>query len=126
MAQRQVQEGEGWRIGWDSNAPTYQGLLAGANWAIELTAEEFQDFCRLADQLANQMQVMADLLMDEEQITCDAESDSLWVEVSGFSDAFALRFIVQSGRRCEGAWSVAATAQLLRALDGFLERGAVM
>ncbi len=119
MGQRQVQEGEGWRIGWDGNAPTYQGMLAGADWAIELTAAEFKDFCRLADQLADQMRVMADLLMDEEQITCDAESDLLWVEVSGFSEVFALRFIMKSGRRCEGTWSVPATGAILRAIGNF-------
>ena len=122
MGQRRVQEGDGWRIGWHEDAPTYPGLLAGADWAIELTADEFQDFCRLAQQLAQQMQAMADLLMDEETLTCDAESEQVWVEAFGVSDAFALRFLLQSGRRCEGAWATLATGQLLRAMDTLLTR----
>ena len=117
MGQRAIQEGDGWRIGWDAEADTYPGLLGGADWAMELTALEFREVCRLAQQLAQQMQAMADMLMDEETLTCDAESDQAWIEVSGFPGAFALRFILQSGRRCEGTWDVAATAQLLRAMD---------
>jgi hypothetical protein len=117
MGQRAIQEGEGWRIGWDSEATHYPGLLGGAHWAMELTAPEFQEICRLAQQLAQQMQAMADVLMDEESLTCDAESDLAWVEVNGFPDAFTLRFILQSGRRCEGAWDVVATGPLLRAMD---------
>lgn len=107
-------------MGWDGDAPTYQGLLGGADWAIELTADEFQTFCRLAQQLAQQMQAMADLLMDEEGLTCDAESDHVWVEASGDAERFALRLIVQSGRRCEGAWSATATEHLLRAMETWL------
>jgi hypothetical protein len=84
---------------------------------MELTAPEFQEICRLAQQLAQQMQAMADVLMDEESLTCDAESDLAWVEVNGLPDAFTLRFILQSGRRCEGAWDVVATGPLLRAMD---------
>jgi hypothetical protein len=117
MAQRAIQEGDGWRIGWDERAPHYPGLLGGATWAMELTASEFQDVCRLAQQLAQQMQAMADLLMGGETLTCDAESEQVWVEVTGFPQAFALRFILQSGRRGEGAWEVAATGPLLRAMD---------
>lgn len=120
MEGRSVQEGDGWRIGWDAEANPYQGLLAGADWAMELTAVEFQAVCRLAQQLAQQMQAMADVLMDEETLTCDAESEQVWVEVAGFPDAFALRFILQSGRRCEGAWDTAATGSLLRAMDTML------
>ncbi|MEB3290547.1 MAG: DUF1818 family protein [Leptolyngbya sp.] len=120
MASRAIQEGVGWRIGWDGEAPDYPGLLGGADWALELTASEFQEVCRLAQQLAQQMQAMADLLMDEETLTCDAESDLAWVEASGFPNDFALRFILHSGRRCEGAWAVAATGQLLRAMDTVL------
>ncbi len=120
MGQRAIQEGDGWRIGWNDGAPIYQGLLAGADWAIELTADEFQSFCRLAQQLAQQMQAMADLLMDEECLTCDAESDQVWVEASGYSHQFALRVMVQSGRRCEGAWSETATRHLLWAMETLL------
>lgn len=116
MGQRTVQEGEGWRLGWDREAPIYQGLLAGEAWAFEVTAAEFEDFCRLAQQLAQQMEAMAEVLMDEERLTCEAESDGLWLEASGGAMAFDLRVIIQSGRRCEGHWPAAVTGHLLRAV----------
>lgn len=119
MGQRTIQEGDGWRIGWDAAAPHYPGLLAGATWAMELTASEFQEVCRLAQQLAQQMQAMAEVLMEEEALTCDAESDLVWVEATGFPAAFTLRFILQSGRRGEGAWDQTATQSLLRAMATF-------
>ncbi|QQE64452.1 hypothetical protein GFS31_11330 [Leptolyngbya sp. BL0902] len=119
MGQRSIQEGEGWRIGWDEGAPHYPGLLAGSTWAMELTAPEFGEVCRLAQQLAQQMQAMAEVLMAEETLTCDAESDLVWVEVTGFPAAFTLRFILQSGRRGEGSWDATATQALLRVMATF-------
>lgn len=116
MGQRFIKEGNGWRLGWNENADDYQGLLAGNNWAIELTHQEFQDFCRLAQQLAANMAVIAAELMDEERITCEAESEMLWLEAEGFPQRFALRFIVQSGRGCEGGWPAETTQELLQAM----------
>jgi hypothetical protein len=116
MGQRFIKEGAGWRLGWDDGASAYPGLLAGSTWAIELTAGEFRDFCRLAQQLTQTMLAIAQELMDEERITCEAESDLVWLEAEGFPDAFALRFILQSGRRCEGSWPVSATREVLQAI----------
>jgi hypothetical protein len=115
--QRYVKEGEGWRLGWDGNAPHFQGLLGGGSWAIELTAAEFENFCRLAQQLEQTMQTMAAELMDEERLTCEAESSLLWLEAEGFPNAYTLRIILHEGRRCEGQWEVAATSQLLAAIS---------
>ncbi|NJL46240.1 MAG: DUF1818 family protein [Leptolyngbyaceae cyanobacterium SM2_5_2] len=117
MGQRFVKEGTGWRLGWDeSSSSPYQGLLAGSSWAIELTAEEFRDFCRLTQQLTQTMATMASELMDEERITCEAESNLMWLEADGFPEAFALRFIVQSGRGCEGGWPASASREVLQAI----------
>ena len=116
---RQIKSGEGWRIGWDDNADSaFQGLVAGDNWAIELTAEELTDLCRLAWQLADSVEAIAPELMDEERITCEAESDKLWIEVEGYPSAFSLRFILQTGRRGEGAWPSEAVPALLQAMAG--------
>ena len=114
--QRYIKEGDGWRLGWDGNAPDFQGLLGGKGWAIELTALEFQEFCRLAQQLAQTMQAMASELMDEERITCEAESDLIWLEVEGFPTAYSLRFILHGGRRCEGQWDESAVAGIVPAI----------
>lgn len=115
--QRYVKEGQGWRLGWDP-ASQYCGLIAGEGWALELTAEELQDFRRLALQLAQTMAQMAAELMDEERLACEAETAHLWLEAEGFPHAFELRIILFKGRRAEGAWSSAAVPELLQALQG--------
>jgi hypothetical protein len=118
MGQRFMKEGAGWRVGWDPTAPTYQALLGGDTWALELTNQEFQDFCRLAQQLADTLQAMAAELMDEERITCEAESDWVWVEVEGFPHDYTLRLILNTGRRGEGEWKSAAALEVVQSLGG--------
>jgi hypothetical protein len=114
---KQVKSGEGWRLGWDEEAIDFQGLVGGDGWAIELTRLEFDDFCRLAKQLAETMQHMSQELMDEERISCEAESDWVWLEVEGVPRSYGLRLIVLTGRRGEGDWSEAAVPELLRAME---------
>jgi hypothetical protein len=116
---RVLRSGPGWRLGWDPTAPEYQALLGTDDWSIELTASEFQDFRHLAAQLAATMMAMAAELMDEEALTCAAETTSLWLEVEGFPQAYSLRFILQSGRQAEGAWASAAVPELLAALQSW-------
>jgi hypothetical protein len=112
---RITREGPGWRLGWHPAEPTHQGLVGGEGWAIELTGPELDDFCRLLDQLATTMAAMAEELMDEERLTCEAESDQLWLEVEGFPTAYSLRLILSQGRRAEGSWSDRAVPALLAA-----------
>jgi hypothetical protein len=116
--QRYTKEGHGWRLGWDAAVPPYPGLLGGADWALELTAVEFQDFCRLAQQLVDTLGQMASELMDDERITCEAESDVIWLEVEGFPQAYTLRFILTTGRQCEGQWPEATAGEFMAALVG--------
>ncbi|MBE9032887.1 DUF1818 family protein [filamentous cyanobacterium LEGE 11480] len=113
---RILKSGAGWRIGWNPEALEFQGLVGTDDWAIELTQAELDDFCRLALQLSETMQLMQQELMDEEVITIEAESDCLWIEAEGFPSAYGLRFILQSGRGVEGAWLVAAVPGLLGAV----------
>lgn len=114
---RLLKSGSGWRIGWDAEAPEFKGLVGGDHWAIELTEPELQDFSRLLERLSSTMQQMTTELMDEEAITCEAESDRLWLEVEGYPHAYSLRLILLTGRRAEGFWAAPATAQLLQALQ---------
>ncbi len=104
MSDRIIKKGQGWRVGWNPKATLYPGLVGGEDWAIELTSVEFHDFSRLLDELAITITVMAEELMDEERIACEAESDLLWLEVEGFPCAYSLRLILHQGRRCEGNW----------------------
>ena len=114
---RLLKSGPGWRVGWNAEAPEFKGLVGGDHWAIELTDLELQDFTRLLAQLSHTMQQMATQLMDEETITCEAESDRLWLEVEGYPHAYSLRLILLTGRRGEGFWSAPAVPQLLPALQ---------
>ncbi len=98
---RIVKSGLGWRIGWNPEAEEFKGLVGTDNWAIELTQVELNDFSRLLTQLADTMQELAAQLMDEEKITCEAESDLLWMEVSGYPHKYNLRCVFHKGRRAE-------------------------
>lgn len=111
---RQIKSGAGWRLGRDPEA-AFPGLVGTDEWAIELTAAELQDFCRLATQLAETMTAMQSELMDEERISCEAESDLIWMEAEGFPHAFRLRLILLTGRRAEAEWSEAAVLGLIQA-----------
>jgi hypothetical protein len=117
MENRVFKEGDGWRIGFNPNPATYQGLIAGENWAIELTLAEWQDFCRLVSQLRETMQAIAIELMDEEKVTCEAESDLIWLEATGYPHFYSLRFILNQGRCCEGQWPPGAVPNLIQSLQ---------
>lgn len=116
---RILKKGKGWRLGWNPYARRYQGLVGSDEWAIELTQTEFQDFCRLVLQLATTMEDMAQELVEEERIACEAESDLVWLEVEGYPHAFSLRLIVQTGRCAEGNWSEMAVPELITAIQNF-------
>lgn len=110
-----IKSGPGWRLGWDPLAPEFQGLVGGDDWSIELTGAELEEFCRLLGQLATTMSQMAHELMDEEKISCEAESDLMWMQVEGYPHAYSLYLILQSGRRCEVSWPPEAVAGLVPA-----------
>jgi Domain of unknown function (DUF1818) len=114
---RILKSGQGWRVGWNPEASLYQGLVGGENWAIELTAAEFNDFCRLLEQLVVTMEQMTAELMDEERIACEAESDLIWLEVEGYPDAYSLRLILYQGRCCEGNWPENVVPELVKVLQ---------
>jgi hypothetical protein len=114
--ERFLKSGSGWRVGWRLAPAPYQGLVGTDEWAIELTAAEFEDFCRLSEQLAQTMGAMSQQLMVEEAIAVEAHSDRLWLEAEGYPHAYSLRFILQSGRNVEGSWSAAVVPELLQAL----------
>lgn len=117
---RHIKEGEGWRLGWNPDAPIYRGLIAGQDWALELTEAEWQDFQRLADQLAATMQTMAAELMAEETLACELESDRIWLEAEGYPQAYSLHIMVLTGRRAEGTWPPEVVPELLQALKRLL------
>lgn len=114
---RQIQESDGWRIGWNPEAETYCGLVAGQDWSLELTEPEIDDLCRLSAQLATEIAQLAAELMDEERIACEAETEHIWVEVEGFPNNYDLRFILFQGRGAEATWPAAVVPSVQQALQ---------
>ncbi|MGL5793080.1 MAG: DUF1818 family protein [Waterburya sp.] len=114
--ERFMQSGDGWRIGWHPHGSKYQGLVGADEWAIELTKAELDDFVRLLNQLVETMSQMDAELMDEEKISCEAETNLLWIEVEGYPHSYSLRLILNSDRRCEGNWQAGVAPKLL---EGF-------
>jgi hypothetical protein len=117
-----MRSGDGWRIGWHPHGSKYQGLVGADDWAIELTKAELDDFVRLLNQLVETMSQMDAELMDEEKISCEAETDLLWMEVEGYPHSYSLRLILNSDRRCEGNWKEGIAPKLLTEFNaiGFL------
>lgn len=110
-----LKSGDGWRLGWRPATPDYPGLVGSDDWALELTAMEMADFCRLVQQLAHTMSQLKDELMAEEKIDCEAESDLLWLQVSGYPRSYSLRLLLSSGRKAEGNWSATAAPAMITA-----------
>ncbi len=111
---QQLKEGHGWRLGWNPDAAVFKGLVGGDRWAVEMTQDEFDDFCRLSRQLADTLQAMSAELMDEERIACEHETEHIWVAVEGFLHQYSLQFILLNGRRSEGSWPDAVVPDLMQ------------
>jgi hypothetical protein len=114
---RFVKEGAGWRLGWDASAIEFKALVGGETWAIELSEAEFNDFCRLVGELTAAIRSTAEVLMDEETIACEVESDLLWLEAQGYPSSYTLHLILLTGRRGEGQWTAAAVPEMIQALQ---------
>jgi hypothetical protein len=114
--QKVLKSGAGWRIGWNPENE-YPGLVGSDDWAVELTAAELADFCRLLEQIVRNMRSMAAELMDEESIACEVESDLIWMQAAGLAHRYSLRLILNTGRRCEGNWTTEAVPELVAAVD---------
>lgn len=115
--ERLIKSGDGWRIGWHPHGSKYQGLIGANDWAFELVEAELKDFRRLLNQLVETMSLMATELMDQEKISCEAESNLLWMEVEGYPENYSLRLILNCDRRCEGNWAEGIAPKLLDAFN---------
>ncbi|MEL6160117.1 MAG: DUF1818 family protein [Cyanobacteria bacterium J06623_5] len=114
---RKLLSGQGWRLGWDPEAEQFCGLLGGECWAVELTAVELRDFCNAAQSLGRTMAAMSEQLMAEERLTCEQETETVWLEAEGLPSQYSLRFILLTGRRGEGEWPATALPGLLEAAE---------
>jgi Domain of unknown function (DUF1818) len=114
--QKVLKSGIGWRIGWNPDTE-YPGLVGADDWAFELTGAELADFCRLLGQLIENIRSIQAELMDEEKIACEAESESMWLQIEGIPNQYSLRIILSTGRSCEGNWAADAVPDLVLAVD---------
>ncbi|MBD2654142.1 MULTISPECIES: DUF1818 family protein [Synechocystis] len=119
MLSKTIQEGSGWRWGFDPNGETFPFLLGSEDWALELTRAEFADFKRLSRELAETVTAIADQLMEEEKICCELSSELIWLEIEGYAHAYGLRFILHQGRKAEGGWPAAAVPALLNSVQSY-------
>ena len=114
---QQLRSGSGWRLGWNPAAEPFCGLVGADDWAIELTQAELDDFCRLLMQLAETIESLRAELMPEENLSCEVESDRVWLAAEGTPQAYALHLMLLSDRRAEGSWTAAAVPALLQAVQ---------
>jgi hypothetical protein len=128
MQQTHLQSGPGWRLGYRPTAPHYQGLLGTDDWAVELTGAELQDFCRLLLQLVDTVTAAASELMPEERLTCELETERVWLEIDGLlaidglSLAYDLRLMLNGDRNVEAAWDSAAVLGLVGGVRSLMEQ----
>jgi hypothetical protein len=106
------QTGKGWRLGWDGN----KGLIGSDTWAVEVSALEFKDFCRLATQLSQVMLEMESELADQESVECDLSSPLLYLRAAGFPASYELYLEILRDRPMEGIWSAEAVPELILAI----------
>jgi hypothetical protein len=115
----QIQQGPGWRFGFDPSRHPYAVLIGGEGWASELRQHEAAALHQAVQRLHGQWLAIRDQLMPEEEISLDTECGSLWAELDGTAQAVALRFVLQPGateRALEGRWSGQATQALIAVL----------
>ena len=121
-----INKGKGWRIGWRADAPVYKGLIGTDNWAIELTKEEMQDFASLLIKINQVMIDMSEHLMDEEKITCELDTDLLWLEASGFPHEYSLTVIFSQQRSCEVSFPADVIPSFINTVQSLNFDGAIV
>jgi hypothetical protein len=115
----QIQQGPGWRFGFDLSRHPYPVLIGGEGWASEFRQQEAAALHQAAQRLRHQWLAIRDQLMPEEEISLDTECGPLWAELDGTAEAVSLRFVLQppaAERALEGCWSGPATEALIAVL----------
>ena len=111
-----VKRGTGWQIGWKPDSTQFKGLVGSDDWSVELTELELEHFCHLLTQLVETIRTLTSELMDEEKITCEAETDLVWMEVEGYAHLYNMRFILTNGRSVQGYLGAHAVQELVKAV----------
>ncbi len=103
-------------MGYEPDRPTYQGLLGGDSWAIEVTGAELRDFLALSDRILGVVAALTEELVDEESFSCELHTERLTLGVSGLPASYRWHLQVHQGRRGEGFWDYGAVQEMGAAL----------
>ncbi|MGK7908567.1 MAG: DUF1818 family protein [Synechococcus sp.] len=115
-----LQVGKGWRVGFKSGHPEFCALVGADTWAIELTLEEWQDFCSALRQIEAAIANLPDHLMEEEAVTLEQSSERIVAIASGELPRLSLYLQVKGHRGAEGYWDCEALPQLFDAVGKFV------
>ncbi len=109
-------EGPGWRLQRDISRKKYTVLLAGENWAIEISEDEWQSLCSPLFELLDQFEDLKSQLLDEEKIFLEKEKDPWWVSVDGTKHAWSLILILsykdKKERGLEVSWPISIAEKI--------------
>ena len=112
-----LRKGDGWRIGWQPERGQYCALVGGDRWAIELTELEWRAFVAAFAKIQAEIAAVAELLMAEESVILEQQSEALTLAASGILPEMSLYLQVHSNRRGEGFWDSAVVPELWAAVE---------
>ncbi len=114
------EKGPGWRLSRDPDRGKFCVLIAGENWAFELTEDEGSVLASLVNALFEQHVELQDQLMAEESISLEMEKDCWWGCLDGDRDTWSLQLVLSGGiegsRGLEVAWSAPVAQQVATAM----------
>lgn len=114
-----VEEGKGWRLALETSRQPFSVLIGGQDWASELTAAEALQLRDGIDALLQQLEAIADRLLEEETISLELERAPWWLCLDGNRVHWSLRFVLtpEPGQRAiEAGWLEQASAAISSAL----------
>ncbi len=89
------EEGPGWRLARDTLRRNFPVLIGGDNWAIELTANEWDSLVPLIGDLVEQHKQLEKQLMPQESIALELERKPWWACLDGDKDSWSLKLILE-------------------------------
>ena len=121
------EKGTGWRLSRDPDREVFSVLIAGVNWAFELTEDEGIGLASLVNSLFEQHLEIQDQLMVEESIALEMEIDPWWGCLDGDKDSWSLQLILSDGiernRGLEVAWPEPAAQEVAIAMRKMWDSG---
>mgnify|MGYP001429067919 CR=1 FL=1 len=109
-------EGTGWRLVNDPSRKHFPFLVAGSDWAFELSSNEWNSLVNTVIDLVAQHKELENQLMQEEKVYLELERSPWWACIDGNRDEWSLTLILLGDgihrRGCEFSWPM-PTAQIV-------------